>query len=100
MQWAVDGDNIALAQHFFQAFHTSAANFFLDFWLEWLVIEVEQLFAVEWLESSKHTLTDASYCNGPDSLSLEIIFTFGDCCHIPVAVLDLLACGNEVAYKG
>ena len=41
MQRAVDGDNIALTQHFLKIFDTSAADVLLNLGLQWLIIEIE-----------------------------------------------------------
>lgn len=52
VQWAVDSNHITLRQHLLQVVHTSAANLLLNLRLKRLVIEVEELLAVECLESS------------------------------------------------
>ena len=97
VQWAVDGDNITLAQHLLEIIHASASNLFLKFWLKRLVIKVQQLLAVKSLESSQHTLADASHSNGTNDLALEIILVLGGCSHVPFTGLDLLVCGYEIA---
>ena len=60
VEWAVDGDNVALSQHLLEIVNSSAANLLLDFRLQWLVIEVEQFFAVEGLQSAEHTFANAA----------------------------------------
>jgi len=97
VEWAVDGDNIALSQHLLQAVNTSAANLLLLLGAEWLVVEVEELLAVEWLESSENTLTNTTNGNGTDDLALKIVLTLGDGGNVPVTSLDLLVGGDEVA---
>lgn len=92
MQRAVDSDNIALAQHLLQAVHTTAANFLLDLWLEWLVVVVEQLLAVEGLQSAEHTLTDTADGHGTDNLALEIVL-------VPVS-LGQLQTSLQLSRKG
>lgn len=97
VQWAVDGDNITLAQHLLEIIHASASNLLLKFWLKRLVIKVQQLLAVKSLESSQHPLADASHSNGTNDLALEIILVLGGCSHVPFTGLDLLVCGYEIA---
>ena len=97
MQWAVDGDNITLAQHFLEIIHASASNLLLKLWLKRLVVKVQQLFAVKSLESSQHTLADTSHSNGTNDLALEIIFVLSGGSHVPFTGLDLLMCGYEIA---
>ena len=97
VQWAVDGDNITLAQHLLEIIHASASNLLLELWLKRLVVKVQQFLAVKSLESSQHTLADASHSNGTNDLSLEIILVLGGCSHIPFTSLDLLVCGYEIA---
>lgn len=97
MQRAVDGDDVALRQHLLQRVHTSAANLLLDLRLQWLVIKVQEFFAVESLQSSQHTLADPADGDGTDDLVLEIVLVLGRAGHIPLAGLDLLVGGDEVA---
>ena len=97
MQRAVDCDNVALAQHLFKILDSSAANLLFDLRLERLVVEVQQLLAVEWLQSSKHTLANAADSHCSDHLILKIKLVLGDCGHIPVAALNLLVGWDEVS---
>jgi hypothetical protein len=73
MQRAIDSNNIALAQHLLQAVHTTAAYLLLDLWLEWLIVIVKQLLAVEGLQSAEYTLADAANSHGADNLALKIV---------------------------
>ena len=100
VQRAVDGDNITLAQHVLQLFHTPAANLLLDIGLQGLVVIVQQLLAVKRLQPSEHSLTNPTHSNGSHDLALEIILVFGGRSHVPVAGLDLLVGGDKVADEG
>ena len=62
-----------------------------------MVVEVQKLLAVEWLETSQDTLTDTSNGNGTDDLALEIELVLGRSSDVPLTTLDLLVCGDEVA---
>ena len=100
MQRAVDGDNVTLCQHLFEVLDTAASDLLFDLWLEWLVIVVEELLAVERLQTAEYTFTNSAYCNGSDDLAFEIEFVLGYGSHVPVSRGDLLVCGDEVADKG
>ena len=100
VQRTVDGDYITLSQHLFQVIYASASNFFLNLRLERLVVKVQQLFAIKWLESSQHT-----FANTPDSdcahdLVFEIVFVLCNGGDIPVSTRNLLMSGNKVANEG
>jgi hypothetical protein len=97
VQRAVDGNHITLSQHLLQIHDTTAANLLLDLGLEGLVVEVQKLLAVEWLETSQDTLTDTSHGNGTDDLALEIELVLGRSSDVPLTILDLFVCGDEVA---
>lgn len=97
VQRAVDGNHITLCQHLLQIHDTTAANLLLDLGLEGLVVEVQKLLAVEWLETSQDTLTDTAHCNGTDDLALEIELVLGRSSDVPLTTLDLLVCRDEVA---
>lgn len=97
VQRAVDCDNVALGQHLFKIIHSSTANLFLDLRLQRLVVKVEQLFAVEGLQSAKYTLTDAAHSNSTDNLALKIVLVLGNGSDVPVTAFDLFVCRNEVS---
>jgi hypothetical protein len=97
---AVDGDNIALSQHLLEVLDTAAANLLLLLRRQGLVVEVEELLAVEGLETAEHTLTDAADGDGTDNLVLEIVLVLGDLGDVPLALGDLLVGGDEVADEG
>ncbi len=97
MQWAVDCDNVALTQHLLKILDSSAADLLFDLRLQRLVIEVEQLFAVERLQSSEHALTDTANSHCSNNLVLEIILVLGHSSYVPVSTLDLLVGGDEVS---
>lgn len=96
MEGAVDCDNIALCQHLFEVFNTTAANLLLYFGFEWLVVVVEQFLAVEWLQSAEDTLANSADGNGSDDLSFKIVFILSHSGHVPLARRDLLVCGDKV----
>ena len=62
-----------------------------------MVVEVQQLLAVEWLETSQDTLSDTSNSDGTNDLALEIELVLGCSSNIPLTSLDLFVCGDEVA---
>lgn len=94
---AVDSDNITLCQHLLQIRNPATSNLLLDLGLQRLVIEVQQLLTIERLETAEHTLSDTANGDGTDDLALEIELVLGCGCDVPLAGLDLLVCGNEVA---
>lgn len=100
MERAVDGDDIALGKHLLEALDATAANLLLLLRGERLVVEVEQLLAVEGLETAEHTLTDAANSDGTDDLVLEIVLVLGDGGDVPLASGDLLVGGDEIADEG
>ena len=100
VQWAVDGDNVALGQHFLQVIHTSASNLLLNLGFERLVIEVQQLLAVEWLESPQHTFTNTPNSDRTYNFVLEVVFILRNSGNVPVSTGDLLVCWDEVANQG
>ena len=100
VQRTVDGDNITLSQHLFQVIYASAANFFLNLRLERLVVKVQQLLAVKWLESSQHAFADTPDSDCAHDLILEIVFVLCNRGDIPVSTRDLLMSWNKVANEG
>lgn len=96
MERAVDCDNITLSQHLLQISNTSATNLRLNLWLKWLIIEVQQLLAVEWLQTSQDTLTNSSNSNSTNDLTLKIELVLGSGSNVPFSGLDLFMCGHEV----
>jgi hypothetical protein len=99
VQRAVDGDNIALGEHLLKVLNTAAANLLLNLGLEGLVVVVEQLLAVEGLETAQHTFTDTSNSDGSDDLVLEVELVLGNGGNIPFTVADLLVGRDEVANQ-
>lgn len=99
MQRAVDGDDVALCEHLLEVLDATAADLLLNLGLQGLVIEVQQLLAVEGLEAAQDTLTDAAYGDGADDLVLEIVLVLSGGRDVPVAGLDLLVRRHEVAHK-
>lgn len=99
MQRAVDRDNIALGEHLLEVLNTTAANLLLNLGPKGLVVVVEQLLAVEGLETTEHPFTDTPNSNGSDDLVLEVKLVLGDGSNIPFTVADLLVGRDEVANQ-
>lgn len=99
VQRAVDGDNITLRKHLLEVLDASAANLFLLLSRQRLVVEVEQLLAVEGLETAEHTLADAADGNGTDDLVLEVILVLSDRGDVPFTGGNLLMRRHKVAHE-
>lgn len=97
---AVDGHNIALSQHLLEILNTAAANLLLHLRLEGLVVEVQELLAVERLKAAEHTLTNATDGNGTNDLALKVELVLGHGGDVPVSAFDLLVGRHEVADEG
>lgn len=97
---AVDRDNIALRQHILEALNTTAADLLLSFGAEGLVIVVEELFAVEWLQPAEDTLADTADSNCSNDLSFKIELVLGYSSHVPFPCCHHLVCRDEVTDKG
>ena len=65
-----------------------------------MVVEIQQFLAVKGLQSPEHTFADTADCDGADDFVLEVVFVLGDGGDVPVACLDLLVGGDEVAHEG
>lgn len=94
---AVDGDYVTLGKHVLELVNSPAANLLLNFGTERLVIEVEQLLAVERLQSAKDTLANTTDGDGTDGLALEIVLILGDSGNVPVTGRNLLVGWDKVA---
>lgn len=94
---AVDGDDVALGEHLLEVLDTAAADLLLDLGAKGLVVVVEELLAVEGLQTAQDTLTDTADSDGTDDLALEVELVLGDSGNIPLALDDLLVGGDEVA---
>ena len=97
MEGAVDGDDIALRQHLLEVLDAAAANLLLLLGRQGLVVEVEKLLAVEGLQAAQHALTDTSNGDGSDDLAFQVELVLGGSGHVPLAGLDHLVGGDEVA---
>ena len=97
---AVDGDNIALCEHLLEVLDAAAANLLLNLRAQGLVVEVEELLAVEGLETAEDTLTDAANSDGTDNLVLKIVLVLGNLGDVPVTTGNLLVGGDKVANEG
>ena len=99
MQRAVDSDHITLREHLLQSVDPAAANLLLNLGLQGLVVKVQQLLAVEWLEAAQNALADAAHGHSADHLALEVELVLGRCRDVPLAGLDLLVRRHEVAHQ-
>jgi hypothetical protein len=97
VQWAVDGDNVTLRQHFLEVLNSAATNLFLNLWLQRLIIEIEEFFAIKRLQTSQNALANAADSYGTDNLVFEIILILGHGGNVPVSSLDLFVCRNKVS---
>ena len=97
---AVDGDNVTLSEHLLEVLDTAAADLLLSLGGEWLVVVVEQLLAVEGLQTAQDTLTNTADGDGTDNLALEVVLVLGDSGDVPITVADLVVGGDEVADQG
>lgn len=100
VQRAVDGDDVALGEHLLEVLDSPAANLLLLLRAQGLVVEVQQLLAVEGLEPPQDALADASDGDGADDLVLQVVLVLGDLGDVPVSAGDLLVGGHEVADEG
>lgn len=99
MQGAVDGDDVALAEHLLERVDAAAANLPLRRGRERLVVEVEHLLEVKGLEAAQDALADAADGDGADHLVLQVVLALGDGGDVPAAGLDLLVRGHKVAHQ-
>lgn len=100
VQRAVDGDDIALSKHLLEVLDASAANLLLLLRRKRLVVKVQQLLAVEWLEAAEDALSDTANGNGADDLVLQVILVLCNGGDVPVTGGDLLVRRDEVADEG
>lgn len=99
MKWAVDGNNITLSKHLLEVLDTAATNLLLLLGAERLVVEVEKLLAVEWLQTAQDTLTDTANSDSTDSLALKVVLVLGNTSNIPLTLGDHLVGRDKVADK-
>lgn len=100
VQGAVDGDNVTLSKHLLEVLDPAAANLLLDLGGQRLVVVVEELLAVEGLQTAEDTFTDTANGNGTNGLALEVELVLGDGSNVPLTVADLLVGRDEVADQG
>lgn len=100
MERAVDGDDITLGKHLLEVLDTPATNLGLLLSRQGLVVVVEELLAVERLETAQDTLTDTADSDGTNNLALEIKLVLGGGGDVPFTSLDLLVGGDEVTDEG
>lgn len=94
---AVDGDNITLSEHLLESVDAAAADLLLSLGGKGLVVEVEELLAVERLEAAEDTLTDAADSDSADNLALKVELLLSSMGDVPLTSLDLLVGRDEVA---
>lgn len=97
VQGAVDSDDVALGEHLLEGVNAAAADLLLDLRGQRLVVVVEELLAVEGLQAAQDALANAADGDGADDLALEVELVLGDSRDVPLAVADLVVCGDEVA---
>lgn len=97
VQGAVDGDNITLSKHVLEVLDATAANLLLNLGAQRLVVVVEELFAVEGLQTTEDTLTNTTDGNGTDDLALEVELVLGNGGNVPLTTGDLLVGRDKVA---
>lgn len=68
VEGAVDGDDVTLGEELVKVLDSSAANLLFNLGPKRLVIKVEELLAVEGLETSENTLSNAADGNSADHL--------------------------------
>lgn len=99
MERAVDGDDVALSQHLLKVIDTAATDFLLHLGRQGLIVIVEQLLAVEWLQTTQDTLSNTANTNGTDDLGFQVILILGHSSNVPVAIADLFVSRDEIAYE-
>jgi hypothetical protein len=97
---AVDSDNITLGEHVLELLNTATSNLSLDGRGKGLVVVVEELLAVESLETTENTLSDTSNSDGSNNLALKVVRVLGNSGNVPVTGHNLLVSGNEVTDEG
>lgn len=97
VEGAIDGDNVTLGEELLEGVDAAAANLGLLLGAQGLVVVVEELLAVEGLEAAEDALADAADGDGADDLALEVVLLLGGAGDIPLATLNLLVGGDEVA---
>jgi hypothetical protein len=96
MQRAVDCDNVTLGDELLEGIDTAGTNLLFNLGAQRLVVVVQKLLAVERLEATKDTLSNAADGNCADNLALEVVLLLGGRSDIPVTGLNLLVSGDEV----
>ena len=97
MQGSVDGDDITLGEHLLEVLDATAANLGLLLGRQGLVVVVEELLAVECLQTAEDTLSDTTNGDGTDDLVLKIVLVLGDGGNVPVTSGNLLVGRDKVA---
>lgn len=97
VQGAVDGDNVTLSKHLLEVLDATGTNILLNLGAKGLVVVVEELLAVEGLQTAEDTLTNTADGNGTDDLALEVELVLGDGGNVPLTVADHLVGRDEVA---
>jgi hypothetical protein len=81
VQRTIDGDHVALSQHFLQVLYPATAN----------------LFTVKRLQPSQNPLANSTDRHRSNNLVLKIVLILRNGCDIPFAIFDLLVRGYKVA---
>ena len=97
---AVDSNNVTLGNHVGKVLDTAAANFLLGLGAQSLVVVVEELLAVEGLQTAKDTLANTANTDSSHYLVLKVEFVLGHSSNIPLTIADLVMGGDKVANEG
>ena len=88
----VDGDDVALGYELLEVFDAARTEGRLGRGGERVVVIVQELLAVERLQTLQYALANAAGTDGADNLALKVICVAGDLRDIPVAALNHLPC--------
>lgn len=94
---AVDGDDVAAREELVEGVDALGRDSLGSLSGDVVVVEPEELLAVEGLEALEDTVADTATADGTDDLALEVIGVTGDLGDVPLVVDDLLMGGDEVA---
>ena len=99
VQRAVDSDDVTLRDELLEVRHAARADGLARGVGQRRVVVVEELLAVEGLEALEDAIANATSADGADDLALEVKRVTRDVGDLPVATLDHLVRGHEVAHE-
>ena len=91
MKWSVDSDHVALRNEFLEVLYPTSVHSLLCVRLERVVVVVQELFAVEGLETLENAVTNAAGTNGTNDLTLQIESIASDIGDLPVTTFNHLS---------